>query len=116
MEKTIQLTEEDLLTLQRCINEGVEPPQEMAKKLFPSLHNVFDFKALKNSKIPTIEYQGKRPEAAILSEASTFGGGSPLQLECHFDGGKINRMATQLDLFGSGKKEGYCFSPGTIGT
>ena len=37
-------------------------------------------------------------QAAILNEASAFGGGSPLQLERHFDGGKINRQATQLDL------------------
>ena len=104
MEKTIQLTEEELLTLKRCINDWVEPPQEIAKKLFPSLYAGFDFKTLKDSRIPTIEYQGKRPEAAILNEASVFGGGSPLQLERHFDGGKINRKATQLDLFGAGKK------------
>ena len=105
MEKTIQLTEDDLLILQRCINDGVEPPQEIAKKLFPSLYADFDFKTLKDSKIPTIEYEGKWPEAAILSEASAFGGGSPLQLERHFDGGKINRNATQLELFGSEVKK-----------
>jgi DNA modification methylase len=104
MEKSIQLTEEDLLTLQQCINDGIEPPQEIAKRLFPSLYASFDFKALKDSKIPTIEYQGKRSEAAILSEASAFGGGSPLQLERYFDSGKINRKATQLGLFGNGKK------------
>ena len=100
----INLSEEDMQTLQRCINDGVEPPQEVAKRLFPSLNASFDFKRLKDSKIPTIEYEGKRPEAAILSEASAFGGGSPLQLERHFYGGKINSKATQLDLFGSGKK------------
>jgi len=29
----INLSEEDLLTLQRCLNEGMEPPAELAKKL-----------------------------------------------------------------------------------
>jgi len=95
----INLTEDDMRTLQRCLNEGIEPPQELAQKLFPSLYASFDFKTLKDSRIPTIEYQGKRTEAAILSEASIFGGGSPLQLERSFDGGRINKSATQLGLF-----------------
>ena len=99
MSREIQIGEEDLMTLQKCLNDGVEPPQELAKKLFPSLYAAYDFKSLKDSKIPTIEYQGKRSEAAILNEASAFGGGSPLQLERSFDGGKINRDATQLGLF-----------------
>jgi adenine-specific DNA-methyltransferase len=95
----IKLTEDDLITLQRCINEGLEPPVELAKKLFPSLYASYDFKSLKDSRIPTIEYQGKRSEAAILNEAALFGGGSPLQLVRSFHGGKLNRNATQLDLF-----------------
>ncbi|MDP2643915.1 MAG: hypothetical protein Q8P24_03160 [Desulfobacterales bacterium] len=95
----INLTEEDMLTLQRCLNEGMEPPRELAQKLFPSMYASFDFKTLKDSKIPTIEYQGKRTEAAILSEAAIFGGGSHLQLERSFDGGRINKSATQLQLF-----------------
>ncbi len=95
----IELGEDDLITLQRCINEGLEPPRELAKKLFPSLYASYDFKMLKDSKIPTIEYQGKRSEAAILNEATLFGGGSPLQLVRSFDGGKLNRHATQLSLF-----------------
>ena len=100
MKQEIQLSEEDMLTLQKCLNQGMEPPQELAKKLFPSLYANFDFKSLKDSKIPTIEYQGKRTEAAILNDATAFGGGSPLQLVRSFDGGKINKGATQLDLFG----------------
>ncbi|MCK5229716.1 MAG: hypothetical protein KAR13_05590, partial [Desulfobulbaceae bacterium] len=100
----IELTEEDLRTLQRYINEGLKPPQELAKKLFPS-PSTFDFKTLKGSKIPTIEYQGKRSEAAILNEAALFGGGSPLQLERCFDGGKLNKQATQLSLFSVAEKE-----------
>ena len=102
MTKELQLTEEDMLVLQKCLNEGLEPPQALAKKLFPSLYASYDFKTLKDSRIPTIEYQGKRPEAAILNEATAFGGGSPLQLERSFDGGKINRNATQLGLFEEG--------------
>jgi hypothetical protein len=99
----INLNEEDLLTLQRRLNQGTEPPQELAKKLFPSLYSTFDFKTLKDSKIPTIEYAGKRPEAAILNEASAFGGGSPLQLERYFEGGKISKRMNQLELFAESK-------------
>ena len=95
----IKLNEEDLLTLQRCLNEGLEPPQELAKKLFPSLYATFDFKTLKDAKIPTIEYAGKRSEAAILNEAAAFGGGSPLQLERYFEGGKISKAMSQVELF-----------------
>ena len=43
----IELTEDDLVTLQRCINEALEPPRELAKKLFPSLYASFDFKTLR---------------------------------------------------------------------
>jgi DNA modification methylase len=101
----ISLSEEDFQVFQKCLNDETEPPQDLAKRLFPSLYSTFDFKALKDSKIPTIEYQGKRPEAAILNEASAFGGGSPLQLERCFDGGKINKKATQLDLFKESQTE-----------
>ncbi len=98
----IELTEEDLQTLEHCLNNGLEPPAALAQKLFPSLYTGFDFKTLKDARIPTIEYQGKRSEAAILNEASLFGGGAPLQLVRCFDGGKLNKRATQLSLFGSG--------------
>ena len=64
--KSIELTDEDKLTLARCLSEGTEPPRELAKKLFPTLHASWDFKTLKDSRIPTIEYQGKRPEVAAL--------------------------------------------------
>ncbi|MEI7671377.1 MAG: site-specific DNA-methyltransferase, partial [Deltaproteobacteria bacterium] len=95
----LDLSDDDLLVLQKCLNDGTEPPTELAKKLFPSLYSTFDFKTLKDSRIPTIEYAGKRPEAAILNEASAFGGGSPLQLERYFEGGKISKGMSQLDLF-----------------
>src|SRR5450759_2069791 len=103
--KRLDLSDDDLLTLQKCLNEGLEPPVELAKKLFPSLYATFDFKTLKDSRIPTIEYQGKRPEAAILNEASAFGGGSPLQLERYFEGGKISRSMNQLQLFKESQAE-----------
>jgi hypothetical protein len=95
----IVLTEQEVQTLLRCLNDRTEPPGELSKKLFPSLYETFDFKTLKDSKIPTIEYQGKRSEASILNEAAAFGGGSPLQLERYFEGGKISQSKNQLDLF-----------------
>lgn len=99
MNQDINLSDEDMLLIQKCLNDGIEPPHDLAKKLFPTLYATFDFKTLKDSKIPTIEYQGKRSEATILNEAATFGGGSPLQIERCFDGGKINMHADQLTLF-----------------
>lgn len=101
----LDLSEDDLLVLQKCLNDGTEPPPELAKKLFPSLYATFDFRSLKDAKIPTIEYAGKRSEAAILNEASAFGGGSPLQLERYFEGGKIDKGMNQLELFRESNKE-----------
>jgi adenine-specific DNA-methyltransferase len=93
----IDLTEDEKITLARCLSENTEPPPELARKLFPSQF-MHDFKVLHDARIPTIEYAGKRPEAAILSEASVMGAACPLQLERCFDGGKINKKATQLEL------------------
>ncbi|MDO9542316.1 MAG: site-specific DNA-methyltransferase [Kiritimatiellia bacterium] len=94
----IELSEQDMKALEKALNGSQEPPQEVAKKLFPSLFAGYDFKTIKDSRIPTIEYQGKRSEAAILNEATAFGAGSPLQVVRCFDGGKINKTATQLIL------------------
>jgi len=96
--KKIEIQETDIQMLLRCLNAGDEPPAELAKSLFPSLFATWDFKTLRDAKIPTIEYQGKRSEAAILNEASVMGAACPLQLERCFDGGKINKKATQLML------------------
>ncbi len=95
--KRIELPEDELRTLMQALNAGEEPPVELARKLFPSQFT-HDFKTLHDARIPTIEYAGKRPEAAILSEASVMGAACPLQLERCFDGGKINKKATQLEL------------------
>jgi hypothetical protein len=61
MSRELTLSEEDLITLQKCLNEGIEPPQELAKKLFPSLYANYDFKTLKDSMIPTSE-PGRRAQ------------------------------------------------------
>jgi hypothetical protein len=94
----ITLTEQEVQTLLRCLNDRVEPPEELAKKLFPKLYAGFDFKTLNRASIPTIEYAGKRSEAAILNEASAFGAGSPLQIVRFFRGGKFQKDAQQLEL------------------
>lgn len=91
------LEESELQTLMQALNDGVEPPAGLARKLFPSQF-VHDFKTLHDAKSPTIEYQGKRPEAAILGEASLMGAACPLQLERAFDGGKLKKGASQMDL------------------
>lgn len=94
----INLTEQEVQTLLRCLNDRIEPPEELAKKLFPKLYAGFDFKTLNRASIPTIEYAGKRSEAAILNEASAFGAGSPLQIVRFFRGGKLQKEAQQLEL------------------
>ena len=33
----INLSEEDFQILHKCLNDGLEPPQEIANKLFPAL-------------------------------------------------------------------------------
>jgi len=42
----ISLTEQEVQTLLRCLNDRVEPPEALAKKLFPKLYAGFDFKTL----------------------------------------------------------------------
>jgi DNA modification methylase len=94
----ITLTETEAQALLRCLNDRVEPPADLAAKLFPSVQAKFDFRTL-NARIPTIEYAGKRSEAAILNEASAFGAGSPLQVVRFFQGGKLRKGNLQPDLF-----------------
>jgi DNA modification methylase len=95
----ITLTELEAQTLARCLSEHIEPPAELSAKLFPTVHAKFDFRTLNSARIPTIEYAGKRSEAAILNEASAFGAGSPLQVVRFFQGGKLKKSADQMDLF-----------------
>ncbi len=46
MSQEIRLSEEDMVVLQKCLNDRVESLQEIAKKLFPTLYATFDFKTL----------------------------------------------------------------------
>jgi hypothetical protein len=54
----ITLTESEAQTLARCLSEHIEPPADLAAKLFPTVHAKFDFRTLNNARIPTIEYAG----------------------------------------------------------
>lgn len=82
----INLSDEDVAKLLDAMNSGVEPPPELAGKLFPSLleklgqAGKFDFETLNRIRIPTIEYAGKRPEGEILASAVALGQSAPLQV------------------------------------
>jgi len=82
----INLTEEELTKLWEAVNDGAEPPPELAGKLFPSFMEKlatggkFDFEALNRIRIPTLEYAGKRQEGVILAGAALLGQSAPLQL------------------------------------
>ena len=71
----INLTEEELTKLWEAVNNGTEPPPELAGRLFPSFieklaaGGKFDFEALNRIRIPTMEYAGKRQEGVILAGA-----------------------------------------------
>ncbi len=108
----INLTEEELSTLQQCINDGVEIPLDIASKLSPSFFEKlaqdsrFDFEKLNRFKIPTIEYAGKRPESTILASASLQYGSSPLQVERLFEGGKMRAdNELQMEMFKESTEE-----------
>jgi hypothetical protein len=94
----INLTEEEKETVIRALNSDTEPSPELIIKLFPGLAEKFDVAKLDRAKIATLEYAGKRSEAAILNQASPTEAGSPLQVERCFKGGSLTGV-TQLDLF-----------------
>jgi adenine-specific DNA-methyltransferase len=101
----INLTDEEKETVIRALNNDTEPPPELVTKLFPGLAEKFDVAKLDRAKIVTLEYAGKRSEAAILNQAVLTETGSPLQVERCFKGGIIAKC-TQLDLFEKSKKDG----------
>ncbi|MBW2034915.1 MAG: site-specific DNA-methyltransferase [Deltaproteobacteria bacterium] len=103
MAKT-NLTDEEKETIIEALNNNTEPPPELMTKLFPALAEKFDVAKLDRAKIVTLEYAGKRSEAAILNQASPTETGSPLQIERCFKGGIISKC-TQLDLFEKSKKD-----------
>jgi len=92
------LTEEEKKLIIEALNSNVEPTAELMVKLFPRLAEKFDVVKLDRAKVVTLEYAGKRSEAAILNQASPTDVGSPLQLERYFKGGSLTGQ-TQLDIF-----------------
>jgi len=86
-----KLSQTDIETLLKCLENETEIPEDLLPKLNPSFfdklaqENKFDYQKLEKYKIPTIEYAGKRSEALILSQAGLMGGGSPLQVERCFE-------------------------------
>jgi len=96
------LTEEEKKLIIEALNNNIEPPAELMTKLFPGLAEKFDVAKLDRAKIVTLEYAGKRSEAAILNQGSPTDAGSPLQVERCFKGGSLTGE-TQLDLFKKAK-------------
>lgn len=79
MARRIELTPEEIAALIATIDEGVLPPAELLPRLFPQLAESFDVQKLDQSKLPTLEYAGKRSRSAILAEAAAGIGAAPLQ-------------------------------------
>ncbi|MBL7181060.1 MAG: site-specific DNA-methyltransferase, partial [Desulfobacterales bacterium] len=96
------LTDEEKILIAEALNSDIEPSPELMTKLFPGLAEKFDVAKLDRAKIVTLEYAGKRSEAAILNQASPIDAGSPLQIERCFRGGSLTGE-TQLDLFKKAK-------------
>ena len=103
MAKT-NLTDEEKRLIIEALNNNTEPRLELMTKLFPGLAEEFDVAKLDRAKIVTLEYAGKRSEAAILNQASPTDAGSPLQVERCFKGGSL-ASETQLDLFKKVKED-----------
>lgn len=97
MSKT-NLTESEKAQIINALNKGTEPSPELMANLFPSLAEKFDVAKLDRAKVVTLEYAGKRSEAAILNLSSLADAGSPLQVERCFSGGTLT-SESQLDLF-----------------
>lgn len=96
------LAEEEKKLIIEALNSNTEPPPKLMTKLFPGLAEKFDVAKLDRAKVVTLEYAGKRSEAAILNQASPTDAGSPLQVERCFRGGSLTGQ-TQLDLFEQAK-------------
>jgi len=92
------LSDEEKRLIADALSSNTEPPPELMTKLFPGLAEKFDVAKLDRAKIVTLEYAGKRSEAAVLNQTSPTDAGSPLQVERCFRGGSLTGE-TQLDLF-----------------
>jgi hypothetical protein len=99
------LTEEEKGKIIEALNRNTEPSPDLMEKLFPSVAEKFDVAKLDRAKVVTLEYAGKRSEAAILNLASPTDAGSPLQVERCFSGGTLS-CESQLDLFRKAKGTG----------
>ena len=61
------LTDEEKATIIETLNNNTEPPLDLMTKLFSGLAEEFDVAKLDRVRIVTLEYAGKRSEAAILN-------------------------------------------------
>ncbi len=61
------------------LNSNTESPLELMTKLFSGLAEKFDVTKLDRANVVTIEYAGKRSEAAILNQVSLTEAGSSLK-------------------------------------
>ena len=77
----IDLTDEEKRLIADALSNNTEPPPELMTKLFPGLAEKFDVTKLSRAKVVTLEYAGKRSEAAIINQSSPTDAGSPLQLK-----------------------------------
>ena len=90
----ITLTEQEAQTLLRCLNDRVEPPEDLAKKLFPKLYAGFDFKTLNRASIPTIEYADKPIGVATYRIVKRL----PRELQGQLpDPAQIHKLLSQAD-------------------
>ncbi|MCF8078372.1 MAG: site-specific DNA-methyltransferase [Desulfobacterales bacterium] len=96
MAKT-NLTDEEKRQIIEAINDNAEPPPKLMPRLFPHVAEKYDVAALDRAKIATLEYAGKRSEAAILNQTFTVESGSPLQAERLFKEGSLSGQ-TQLEI------------------
>jgi hypothetical protein len=79
------LTEEEKTKIIDALNLDTEPSAELMEKLFPSLAEKFDVAKLDRAKVVTLEYAGKRSEAAILNLASPTPAGGEVLFRRHPD-------------------------------
>lgn len=102
----IHLSDQEKEIIAKCINENVEFPLEIVKKIAPGFFDKlaqageFDYRRLDKYKIPILDYEGKRSEPAILASAALLGESSPLQILRYFDGKDFKHNGdTQEEIF-----------------
>lgn len=63
-----KLTSEDKMKLIGALNNDAEISFDLMPKLFPNINERFNVRMLDSTKIPTLEYAGKRSKATVLAE------------------------------------------------